>query len=460
MSPTPFHPTHTTPFKSSISSSRQARKNTCIDHLAHNGLGPSQWPASFSVKSLDSRHWTYLAEGGKNLLLRYEGPSVYPFVGPDGGRVALRMSKIDRAGCSKIDSGGSDSVDDIGAAQWKDTVLAPDLGIPGVLSPLLRLEEDASDDYALRRFLKEMAAKVEVMRPMERRRASGVDESGKGGVLVTEDLSAAIKGKQIISFEVKPKCGFLPSPSAKLSDETSSIKRRYSRYRMLRVLKGESPPTLGEFEQYYEPLDLYSGDEKRIEKSAKALYNDWLKGTGNLRVFVNGDRTEADKVEELDELAKTHFASTSLQGMIASHLASKEGQKLLERLAYLQHKYDDLDVEGVSALYLAEYGVSLTDAKEPPVSLGEYQEAIRSDMVTHSQITVRQAIVRLLLSAMYKDCSLFVRCISSSGTDSIAPSFHLVDLDPKPVSKLGYFEQIDKDVIHNFRGWMKTAGLV
>lgn len=41
----------------------------------------------------------------------------------------------------------------------------------------------------------------------------------------------------------------------------------------------------------YDPLDLYSGDEARMEKALDGLLHDWAKSGGkanNLRVFMDG----------------------------------------------------------------------------------------------------------------------------------------------------------------------------
>lgn len=410
---------------------------------------------ALSISSLDSRHWTYLAEGGKNIILRYEGPLKEPFASPSGGKLALRLSKVDRGSSSKI---GNDSGNEfIEALDWRNSVLEPDLSSStagAILPPLLRLKDDPSDADTLRRFLKEMAAKIETMRPMERRRVSGIDETGGQGIIVMEDLSASISGKQVITFEVKPKCGFVPTSTAHLSRETASIKQRFSRYRMHRVLKSRSPPTIEDFDQYYDPLDLYSEDEERIRKAVKALYRDWGQGEGNLRIFLNGNRVQASDLALLNESVKDHFTSESVEGLLISLLTSNDARSILKKLVHLQQKYDDLDVEGVAALYQREKGVTLTEAKEPPITLSEYQEVV-SGNAKGTVPPVRQSIVKLLLSAMYKDCSIFIRCISSD-----TPTFHLVDLDPKPVTKLAYFEQLDKDVIHNFRDWAQKVGLI
>ena len=49
----------------------------------------------------------------------------------------------------------------------------------------------------------------------------------------------------------------------------------------------------------YEPLDLYSGDEKRMETAMQALWNLWSTSEGqsnSWRVFVNGQAVEVGEV--------------------------------------------------------------------------------------------------------------------------------------------------------------------
>jgi inositol-pentakisphosphate 2-kinase len=417
---------------------------------------PSQWPIPLNANLLDSRHWTYLAEGGKNLLLRYEGPVEYPFVSPSGSRLALRLSKVDRA--DEVSTSKTQESSDIDAIQWKRLILEPDLSREDVLPHLLPVVDDSPDLVYTRGFLNAIASKVESMRPMERRRASKLDEMPrKDCILMTEDLSGGIAGKQVISFEVKPKCGFMPSSSTHLSPDTGPIKRSYSRYRMHRVMKSKLRPTLDEFESYYDPLDLYSGEESRVSKASTALYNDWMKGKGNLRIFVNGKRAGAEEESNLDELVKVQFEFDSLKGMVGKLLKGDQVKHVLSRLVFLQQRYDDLDVEGVSSLCQLENGVPLAEAMEPSVSLDEYLEAVQSGSSQPSR--ARQAIVKLLLSAMYKDCSMFIRCTSSLDRHSLHSSVHLVDLDPKPVTKLAYFEQLDRDICQSFREWAKSIGL-
>lgn len=49
----------------------------------------------------------------------------------------------------------------------------------------------------------------------------------------------------------------------------------------------------------YEPLDLYSGNEKRMETAMQALWNLWSTSEGqsnSWRVFVNGQAVEVGEV--------------------------------------------------------------------------------------------------------------------------------------------------------------------
>lgn len=448
-SATPIKPSHSTPFKSTFASAQQARnrraESASIQYDEHT------WPPHLQAASLDSSQWTYLAEGGKNLLLRYEGRNEFPFVNACGRKVALRLQKITRG---SPDESKAEN-DDIDAIEWRNSVLQPDLASIAVLPPLIKLYNDTQGkNDVFGSFLKEIAAKIETMRPMERRRTSGLDEmSTSQAIFVTEDLSAAMEGKQIISFEIKPKCGFLPTSTPHLSLETATMKRLYSRYRMHRVFKSKnSPPSLDEFEQFYEPLDLYSEEEQRSNKATKALYDEWEQGYGNLRLFVNGKRTETSEVGKANEIAKIHFQRDSVEALILSVMAGKNVKALLRQLVHLQAKYDDLDIEGVASLYQSAYGKSLGDAQEGSISLKEYQEIVQMDSLATS--SPRQAIVKLMLSAMYKDCSIFVRCISGEEA-----SIHLVDLDPKPISKLAYYEELDMQIVQHFQQWAHNVGL-
>jgi inositol-pentakisphosphate 2-kinase len=56
-------------------------------------------------------------------------------------------------------------------------------------------------------------------------------------------------------------------------------------------------------EAHYCPLDLYSGQEERIETALRALWDDWAESGGarnNLRVFVDGEIVRPSEASLVD----------------------------------------------------------------------------------------------------------------------------------------------------------------
>lgn len=474
MPPTPFHPTHTTPFKSSISSSQQARKkNFSPSSIPAEG---DSWPVAIDAEQLDARDWTYLAEGGKNLLLRYTGPDVYPFVNTQNGkRMALRIEKSSRQqlndqGTSTSSAGAQDNAENeqvIDPEAWQEQILLPDLADVGnddLLPPLIRVQS-TSNPTALHSFLRFIISKIEGLRPIERRRKTGIDADKPSDLFVTEDLSAPIPNHPCLILEIKPKCGFLP----KGGDD--KWKQSISRFRMHSVLKGNAKLTKEGFNALYDPLDLYSGQSDRIEKAATALYASWQQGHGNnLRIFLDGKRVEhpssvveggAGILEQTEILSKKLFnePDLNLARAVARILASEQVQMILTRLRTLQQHYDPIDVEGVNKEAQEQDGKGLLErADEPSMSLTEYEsmrEKISKGNTTN--LSLRELIASFLLSTSYKDCSLFIRI--SDGPNQPIINTHLVDLDPKPVSKLPYLLSIDREICKTFTEWAKDVQL-
>jgi inositol-pentakisphosphate 2-kinase len=349
---------------------------------------------------------------------------------------------------------------------WQEKVLKPDLqdvGDQTLLPPLLRVQ--GTQDH-LRPFLRQIAAKIEPIRPLERRRVSGVDEEQTTAIFVTEDLSATVPGVPSLVFEIKPKCGFLPS-TATLSATTKGDKGRHSRFRMHSILKNKNT-TMEEFAQLYDPLDLYDQDPGRIAKASNALFASWERGVGNnLRIFIDGCKVEADEKHASHQKAKeaashihdTGGAEGNLRIALLYVLSSPIARSALERLKNLQQKYDPLDVEGVDAICKEEYGKSVTELVSDEISLTEYEEVVGKSGIhaRPASLTAREVIAAFLLSTMYKDCSLFIRTTVQSGF--VETCIHLVDLDPKPISKLAYLYTIDQEIVTTFHDWAQAHAL-
>ncbi|MCO5560109.1 hypothetical protein L7F22_013716 [Adiantum nelumboides] len=262
-------------------------------------------PSSIDPALLNPDDWTLLAEGAKNLLLRYKGPSRFPFVHSssagtgDEARVALRIPKRDRGSSSSSSSStakktGSEEDDgSLDALQWRRTVVEPllaPLSMSSLLPPLFPVVVAGDEQRArLRAFLDVMASRIEVLRKMERRKASGIDtrDQALDCIWATQDLSAGSNRGDVYAFEIKvwylvtrrPKIPhsvtetlfirYSPSaasdPKAKSFDESRAPKTQHSRYKMHRILKqakgGDKKPfSRQEWEGLFDPLDLFSGN--------------------------------------------------------------------------------------------------------------------------------------------------------------------------------------------------------
>ncbi|PWN52175.1 hypothetical protein IE53DRAFT_327161 [Violaceomyces palustris] len=501
MPPIPFAPSHQSPFKSTLSTSQQARPTS----------SRYSWPPeSIDASLLDPTEWEYLCEGGKNLLVRYIGRS-YPFVGPDGAAaLALRIPKRSRKRAPseivevKAELGDS-STEGIDPSLFSKEVIGPLLGGQEVLvkSVPIRIEGAAQ-----RKFLEKVAGRVEAWRPRERRNEDGIDEDA-ALIFALEDLSSPLgtssnRGERDVTLgiEIKPKWGFLPSSNL-IPASSAELKSKFSRFRMHAVLKAshEDLP-LERWSSLYDPLDLYSGDKERITKAIKALFRDWIdsKGTtNNLRFFCQGMIVDPSKVREKVAISTGEETTSDLETLqkALSHLSScgsqndtqleesllavlepmfeVEVQPVLSRLSHLQARLDPLDVEGLSMWWSAQTGgcemgkVSKeTDSHlvlEP--SFDEIRSVAQAFLLNESReaggegqttaLTLRQAVVAFLLSATFKDCSMFLRP-GASATEG--GKVKLIDLDPKPIGKLAKFQSTDRQVIDVFRTWAKAKGLI
>ena len=135
--------------------------------------------------------------------------------------------------------------------------------------------------------------------------------------------------------------------------------------------------------------------------------------------------------------------------MVARLLQALKPTDVLPRLAHIQSSFDPLDIEGLAVRVRDDCALDLLDATDltalgAPPSLKEYDEACQlfttssKDWATH--LSTRQLIAGYLLSATFKDCSFFVRF---SPTTSV---IRLVDLDVKPLGRLGHYAQLDRKI--------------
>ncbi|BGP06261.1 Inositol-pentakisphosphate 2-kinase [Rhodotorula toruloides] len=426
--------------------------------------------------------WQYTAEGGANLVVSFAGPADSPFSGH-----ALRLRKRKkRAGGVK---GGEDAVPSEVDVEFGARIIAPLLGEANVV---VMEKVPLSRDW-LEELVEDMRAQG--VRPAEREAEDEVDLDTPEGVVV-EDL---IAGRGVIAVEIKPKWGFLPSPTH-LSPSTASMKTTYCRTCMHRHYKASD----GEGSDGFCPLDLYSGNSARVHKALEQLYGSWMSSEGginNLRIFLDGKKVlpgNADQASPLD-YALDHLTTSgppaspiSRASLFAHALApTLLRTPALPLLRELQSLLDVLDIEGLASLLSRTTGVDLARhfgpeevqklGGQPRLDewiewVGRYspllgrQQGGESSPLSHeewdqSKATLesrflasstsdegspsppwRDAILAYLLSATFKDCSLIIRLPLDSAASTVG-TVKAIDLDPKPMNRLGKYWRMDREIV-------------
>ena len=477
MPPIPFQPSHQTPFKSTWSSSQQSR----VHHTPFEGEGASQ--ASISISDIDPSDWTYHAEGGKNILLSFSpaggvqaGQS--PFATPTC-TYALRIPKSLPSTPSTEDKEQQDE-----AEQFTRCVVEPLIGDATVLPRCIKIPIVTSRDRGI---VDTLSARIEMQRPAARRASPArIRPEALSCIYAVEDVTAPVlvadpsTSQQVLCVEIKPKWGFLPRiDSLPPSSPNVEIKAKYSRYRMHRVAK-HAQMTKEQFDQLYDPLDLYSSDALRKQKAVKSLWRDWKRTEGrtnNLRLFWNGAIVDPSDNQTLGAVAEFIGARDETDGQLVEALTQKvveelskprlTNQTILSRLSHLQATLDPLDVEGLAQLWLSRTQSHTLGCAEPSIdlpesltaSLGASQlpavlESVLSP--TAAQVSLEAALQAFLVSATFKDCSLLLRFSHSDrGWESWTK---LVDLDAKPWNKLATMQKTDGEVCAAFLTWLAEVG--
>lgn len=152
---------------------------------------------------------------------------------------------------------------------------------------------------------------------------------------------------------------------------------------------------------------------------------------------------------------------------------------LLPTLTRLQASLDGLDIEGISS----QLDLRLDDDSQPSSpqlasqpTLQEWiawlatreasQKAERPAVTTDS----RHTLLSYLLSATFKDCSIFVRLApkpktaatflrpESSTSLNFTASVKAIDLDPKPLSRLPKYFDLDRRIVETWKTMLKESG--
>ena len=149
---------------------------------------------------------------------------------------------------------------------------------------------------------------------------------------------------------------------------------------------------------------------------------------------------------------------------------------IVHRLAQLQASLDYLDIEGLQSVLLSQKGIDLMRLSTTDIEklggeayLSEYEafvERYASTLGTgregHLDISAapRDAILAYLLSATFKDCSLFIRIRKHSNTNALDMSAFLVDCDVKSIQRLRKWAVLDDDIVETFIAFEKAGCVV
>ncbi|WWC70892.1 uncharacterized protein I206_104844 [Kwoniella pini CBS 10737] len=403
--------------------------------------------------------WQYVGEGAEHIVFSYRGTmSIY------NGQV-LRLKKSQFFGNSPTSPEYRQTQTD-----WITTFL------PKLVSPELLIktnEVTLSENWTT-----DLFALADAIRP-EARKLSGDLKTlvvGKSKGVIMEDTTTNEKKDGIVNlaFEIKPKWGFLPDAATIIPTEAAKIKSQNCRFCMHRHYKGHDSSAEGKFC----PLDLFSSDEVRMRSAIKGLWGMWTESDGqenNWRVFIDGERVNPNQIEQLEHILGKETMIEQIADRIIPIL---ENSGVFDTLKTLQSTLDPTDISDLASRFSSVHPNN--ELFDPFLILfpttEEFAEFIELYLSTplagkeDSKWTLRQRMIAFSLSAIFKDCSVFVKFSLSSDSSYAATSSNpeakgewkyvkdsgkvkLIDLDLKPIKNLKKWKDTDDNI---WKHWQKT----
>ncbi|XP_074280096.1 inositol-pentakisphosphate 2-kinase-like [Silene latifolia] len=430
---------------------------------------------AIKLEKKDAEDWKYRGEGAANLVLAYNGSSP-TFMGK-----VIRVQKIPR-NMSKYEHGRSflpkhelllwEGFGDIVRSPNKE--IADQRFVQCVMAPLLGAEfvDPGVCVLVSKEFLESVERNVLCQRPLWRVNAAKVNICSDS-VLLMSDHSvfpcSSIKSEPCISVEIKPKCGFLPYSS--FVADKNAFKKNVTRFKMHQALKVKDSQIsqLSEFD----PLDLFSGSRKRIDKAIKALI---ATPQNNLRVFRNGaliygglgggsHGTSFAKAEAFEDYIRSFIRSENSSSVTSFvNLVREAIVKLgvLDRLLEVQ-KFDKLDIEGAIHAY---YDVVAQSCKVCGNTDEDRKSSKYSSLHSLPLEESRKIVKDYLIAATAKDCSLMIsfRPMHEGDPESHYRTVYLnstnqrfkckacfIDLDLKPLKKMEFYYELDQKIVNCYR---------
>ncbi|KAI8097913.1 inositol-pentakisphosphate 2-kinase [Gilbertella persicaria] len=271
-----------------------------------------------------------------------------------------------------------------------------------------------------RGFLEQLASHVQPFRP---------DSRLKNNIVIDAPFSMLMDDlMSMLTFELKPKWGFKPS-------STHPKKRLYCRYCMHSHMK-QIPI------HDYCPLDLYSGDQARIQKALVSLFTAPLEKT--LRTYVNNSPVC---------LEQAMFEEIRMQDIL-EHILVQD--PILSRLKSLQSRLDALDVESILPLY-QQYQSSIFHTTDIAVWQIVVKRFFNRQPLLEKEQSL-QKIYEYVLSMTFKDCSIMINVNKTTEKDKrtvdvngslFSYDVKVIDTDLKNLEKIPYWHQLDQAIVQH-----------
>ncbi|CAG8768639.1 22270_t:CDS:2, partial [Cetraspora pellucida] len=413
--------------------------------------------------------WKYKTEGNANIVLIFVGKNERFF----GTVLRLRKTTISNQDAN-IDNADSFESHDF-TNLYASSVIGHLLGDEYISkSILLKVPQT---------FLKALSKAIYPMRPTDRTHKD-IDFNQHYGILTLDHTRFISDANLTLSIELKPKWAFLPS-SPFINPENPE-KFQSCRFCMHKYVKKISSK--------YCPLDLFSLDEVRLKHAIEGLL---FSPNNNLKLFVQGVQIHIEQEDwptQLYEFFNINKSSTgppkkyrnvdikTLLIVLLSRIILEE-QILFKRLKKLQKTLDELDIEGIYKLFLKlQSNLHEPTIEEWQLIMKEYERRIKSPdspdalNLSMDDAQMRQRIYEFLMSTTLKDCSIiftFQRSFFNYETkvphdisqifeeqvkfipfpndkDFLKYKVNVIDLDPKSVTKIPYYYELDAMIVNNY----------
>ena len=157
------------------------------------------------------------------------------------------------------------------------------------------------------------------------------------------------------------------------------------------------------------------------------------------------------------------------QAFITAVTRSLLASPVLNILSVLQRELDPLDIEGLAQLCQraggspsSQSGARCLALPDPDISdwvdfLNTYtsRDKLQLDHANPSLEHLKYYMLAYLLSATFKDCSIFVRMdlldlSRPNRSEESSSSITVVDLEPKPMQKLAMWKKLDREIAQTY----------